>query len=84
MPRKTRPQTVTETLRKAIANSGLSSREIARRCGLDHGRVARFVKGERQVTGRAVDALAKMFGLKLTKERRTKKPPRTSTQKGKG
>jgi len=59
--------TVTETLRKAIADSGLSGREVARRAGVDDRLIARFIKGERSLRGTTIDAVCSALGLRLTK-----------------
>jgi transcriptional regulator with XRE-family HTH domain len=63
---------VSVALRSVIRKSGESLSVIAERTGVDPGRLSRFVRGERGLTLRAVDALAKHFGLTLAKVR--KKP----------
>lgn len=65
--------TVSQTLHRAIRDSGLSLRELARQSGVDHRAVGRFVSGERGLTNRAVDALAEALGLELTKKKRRRK-----------
>ena len=61
--------TVSETLRAAMCDSGLSARELGRRAGVNHGVLSRFLKSERTMTLPLVDALAKALGLQLTKRR---------------
>lgn len=63
MPRK--PETVSETLRRAIIDSGESLMDIERATGVDSGRLSRFMRAERGLTLSAVDKLARHLGLRL-------------------
>lgn len=63
-------ETVTETLQRMIHESGKTLTEIGKAVGVDHGRLSRFLSGDRSLTLPAVDRLAKYFGLKLTKARK--------------
>lgn len=67
-----RVESVSQSLRRAIAESGQTYMEIEEKTGVDPGRLSRFMHGKRGLTLAAVDALAKHFGLTLTKVR--KKP----------
>ena len=58
--------TMTDTLRRAIVESGLSLREVARRSGIDDRIVSRFAKGERDMQGKTMDRLCAALGLRLT------------------
>lgn len=64
-----------DDLRAAIAGSGLSIREIARRAGVDPGVVSRFVRDVRTVALPTADKLAAALGLtwRLVKPRKGKK-----------
>jgi len=58
---------ITEQLRRAITQSGLALAEIARRCGVDHTRLSRFVRRERRLTFESAAAVCKALGLSLVK-----------------
>ena len=80
MPRaERRKKTVTETLRAAIHASRLSGHELADLSGVNRRMIDRFLSGQRTLRGPAIDRLAAALGLKLTKERKRRKPkpPRT-------
>ena len=62
-----------ESLRAAILKSGLSLSEIARRAGIDGSQVIRFIERKRTLTLPAVDALAEVLGLSLTRTVRRKR-----------
>lgn len=67
-----RVEIISQSLRRAICGSLQTLTEIEEKTGVDPGRLSRFLRGERTLTLHAVDALAKHFGLTLTKAR--KKP----------
>jgi transcriptional regulator with XRE-family HTH domain len=71
MPR----QTFTEQLRAAIAKSGMSQGEVARRLGVTPGLVSRFVRGEQWIGRENLDALADLLGLRV--EQRAKRKRRS-------
>lgn len=58
-------------LKRAIQDSGLALAEIARRSGVDHSRLSRFVRGERTLTLPAAAKVCEILGLRLVQE----KPP---------
>ena len=64
-----RAESVSQSLRRAICESRQTLMQIEDKTGVDPGRLSRFMRGERGLTLNAVDALAKHFGLKLTKAR---------------
>jgi transcriptional regulator with XRE-family HTH domain len=45
-------------LKRAVENSGVSLSELARRSGVSHSQISRFVRGERLL---ALDAASKLF-----------------------
>ena len=64
------PSTVSDTLRKHIAESGLSLVRLGQLSGVDDGRLSRFMRRERGLTVDAVDRLCKVLGLRLVPERK--------------
>lgn len=58
--------TLTDQLRHAALASGLPQAELARRLGCSRAMVSRFVRGERELSMPAADALAALLGLRLT------------------
>ncbi len=54
-----------DTLKKAIADSGLSLPELARQCGVAQPVLYRFVQGTRDPALATVERLADYFGLRL-------------------
>ena len=52
-------------LREAIQESGLSLNQLGRQAGIDHSRLSRFVRGERDLTLDSVDKLCRVLGLHL-------------------
>ena len=55
-----------DRFRRSIQASGLSLSELARRSGVDHSRLSRFVRGERDLTLDAVDRLCAVLGVGFT------------------
>lgn len=60
--------TVSDALREAIRQSGLSLNEIEKRSGVDHGALSRFLNANRTLTLPAVDKLAETLGLELVQD----------------
>jgi transcriptional regulator with XRE-family HTH domain len=56
-----------QQLRQAIRESGLSLNALGRRAGIDHGRLSRYVRGERDLTLAAVTKLCEALGLQLAR-----------------
>lgn len=56
---------ITTVLREAIEASGLALTELQRRTGVDRSQLSRFLRGERSLTLRSMDALAAELGLRL-------------------
>lgn len=54
-----------QTVREAAAKSGLSQADIMRASGIDRGRVSRFMRGERDLSVEALEAVARAVGLVL-------------------
>src|SRR5262245_48643385 len=58
---------MTDQLRQAIRDSGLSLQEIQRRSGADHGALSRFRNPRRTLTVPAVEKLCDLLGLALVR-----------------
>jgi transcriptional regulator with XRE-family HTH domain len=82
MAKTTGAETVTGTLREAIQQSGRSLSDIGRATGVGPDRLSRFVRGQRDLYGSAIDALCQALGLVLVRQIRPRpeaaqpKPPR--------
>ena len=68
--RAKRPPSVSETLRAAIVDSGVSLQQLARDTEVDVSALSRFVRDERSLKLESVDRLAARLGLVLKLERR--------------
>lgn len=69
------PMNVTETLRRAIKQSGMSRYEIAKETGIAQSMLSRFVTARRGLSLGAVDRLAAFLKLELV-ERSTRRKAR--------
>lgn len=67
----TTPKTMTDTLRRAIAESGLSFKELQRRTGVVRQSLMKFARGEQSLRLDHADKLVEFFGMELT-ERKAK------------
>jgi hypothetical protein len=65
-------QPITDALRKAIAESGISFIGLERETGVLRQSLMKFARGEQVLRGDAYDKLADFFGLELTAEKRKK------------
>ena len=63
---KRKPKTVTDELRRAIADSGLTLYRIAKDSGVPHAALYRFVNREQDIKLATADKLAAYLGLRLT------------------
>jgi len=66
--RKKAPLTISDTLKRTIAESGLSLYRIALDTGIVKTSLMRFVSGEQCLRLDKADALAEYFGLELVKQ----------------
>ncbi len=76
---------VTRTMQRILADSPVSLREIARRCGVSHVQLARIVNGERNATPAVAAAVAtalETLGADCTA--RAKRVRRSLATSGKG
>ena len=63
-------QTLTDQLRAAVVESGLTLGQITRDTGIDKSALSRFVNGERGVSMEALDKLGEYLGLRIVKTRK--------------
>lgn len=70
---------ISDVLRRAILDSGLSLLRIAGATGVDRASISRFVAGKRSLRLDMADKLAAYFGLELTP---TEKKPGKKQPKG--
>jgi plasmid maintenance system antidote protein VapI len=56
---------MSETLRKAILDTGLPLLQVAKATGVERASLSRFVRGERTLRLDMADRLAAYFGLEL-------------------
>ena len=63
------PGPVSAAVRAAIASCGLSLTELGRRSGVSQSQLSRFMAGDRSLTLTAVDKLAPVLKLKLSKRK---------------
>lgn len=64
---------LTDPLRTAIAESGLSLLTLAERTGVQRASLMRFLRGERSLRLDKADILAEFFGLTLQPAKQTPK-----------
>ena len=67
--------TMSDQVRQAIQRCGLTQAEIARETGISKGGLSRFMHGERDMTLRTLERIAKLISVKLIVE----KPKRKGT-----
>lgn len=66
---------LTAYLRKAVQESGRSLNQLGKLAGVDHTRLSRFVRGERDLTLNAAGRLCEVLGLRLTADAAGGKAP---------
>lgn len=64
--------TMTEVLKAAIEESGLTRYRIAKDTGIDETALMRFMRGEQSIRLDKADALAEYLGLELVRKRKAK------------
>lgn len=72
MTKEVLPPELVIALRQAIQRSGQSLNQLSTTCGIDRGRLSRFMRGERDLTlhagGRLCEALGIHFALPKTED----------------
>ncbi|HUE89624.1 MAG TPA: helix-turn-helix transcriptional regulator [Vicinamibacterales bacterium] len=64
---------VSDVVRQAIEESGLSLAELARQASINHGQLSRFMRGERSLTLATLDPLAKVLRLRMVRGKAPRK-----------
>jgi Helix-turn-helix len=95
MPRRPKHPPASEVVRKAILESGLPIRELARRTGVEPSVLSRFMSGQTGISLSTFEKLADELGLRVMREPhkdadrprvsgrlRTEEPAVTSTKPG--
>jgi ribosome-binding protein aMBF1 (putative translation factor) len=73
MPAKQKTfKTMTEAIREAIAESGLSFKRLERETGVIRQSLMKFAAGEQTLRLDAADKLAVYFGLQVVQQRKAK------------
>jgi transcriptional regulator with XRE-family HTH domain len=67
---KRRPEKLTDQLRRAIDNCGLTRYEIAKQTGIDESALAKFYNGHRGLSMDALNALGEFLQLTIHLGRR--------------
>ncbi len=71
---KKSPKTLTEQLRAAVKNCGMTLGELRAATGIDRAALSRFINGHRGVSMEAMDALGVLLGLRIVANKpKTKK-----------
>ena len=73
MARMNQYRRMTETIQRAIRESGLSLNEVGRRAGVDTGQMSRFMRDERSMTLPKIERLCALLGLELCPVEKGKK-----------
>jgi transcriptional regulator with XRE-family HTH domain len=68
-----KPKPLTDQLRQAIDDSGLTRYEIAKQTGIDESALAKFYNGHRGLSMEALNALGEYLQLKITLGRKPEK-----------
>ena len=64
---------LTEQLRQAIDDSGLSLNAISKATGTPYAAIHGFVNNDREITLKTADKLVELFGMRLTAAKRPRK-----------
>jgi plasmid maintenance system antidote protein VapI len=64
---------ITDALRKAINDSGITSKALARETGVQRPSIVRFRRGDQSLRLDLADRIAAYFGLELTPRKATKR-----------
>jgi hypothetical protein len=73
---KRRSRLMTDQLRQAIDDSGLTRYQIAKGTGIDESALAKFYNGHRGLSMQALNALGEYLGLTIIMRRRPNKKER--------
>ena len=68
-----RTKYVSDQLRNAINDSGLSRYAVCQACGIDKGTMSRFMAGDVGLSLETIDRLADYLGLQIVRRRKRRK-----------
>jgi ribosome-binding protein aMBF1 (putative translation factor) len=74
---------ISERLRSAIDQSGLSWSAVGTASGIDRAAIGRFMKGTLGLSQQSIDKLGRLFGIKLEVTKPTGSKPAAKRKKGK-
>ena len=63
-------KTLSQQLREAILESGVSRYEISKQTGVSQAALSKFVLGRRGISVKAMDAVGEFLGLAITRKKR--------------
>ena len=66
--RSKQPTLISDQLRAAVRDSGMSAYAICKLADVDKSSISRFLSGERQLSMEAADRVCEVLGLKLLSE----------------
>ena len=81
---KKRRKKLSEQLRQAVNECGMSRNAIARATGIDKGALSRFVHGERGLSLATLDLLGEVLGLRVMADAPAKKKAKRRTARKDG
>ena len=64
---------VSDQVRSAVENCGLTRYRIGKLSGVDHGTISRFMSGERGISTEALDAIGEVIELQVSIPKRPSK-----------
>jgi len=67
---KKQPKKITDQLRQAIDDCGLTRYRIAKRTGIDESALAKFYNGQRGLSSKALDKLGEFLQLRIVSARK--------------
>ena len=74
MPKKrTKPPLLSEQIRRAVNESGISAKELCRETGIDKAAMSRFRAGKVGLTMENLDKVAAVIGLRIVVDERETK-----------
>jgi len=72
-------KTLSEQLREAILNSGVSRYEISKQTGVSQAALSKFILGHRGISTKAMDTVGVFLGLAITSRPKRSSKPKKGT-----
>jgi transcriptional regulator with XRE-family HTH domain len=73
---------ISEQVRQAVRDCGLTRYEIAKRTGISNATLSRFIHGERGLSMEYLDTLGELLGLEIVVRHKPAKQRATQAKKG--